>query len=249
MSARPIRAYLVFDSRIIFRERFALFMILALPGVMYGFFAVLFGGDRYSNNSFYDEYTASFAGLILLNIALMNIAPGLTIYRELGFFRRLMVSPLPMSAIWLSAVLRSALLFLLGQAEMLILGYWIFGQVPDAPIIQLLLSVLISMFGLFSMGFLLGSVFRNANSAFNAGILLFQPMLLLSGASFPLTMFPDWIRIVTQLIPMTHVVEVMRLGWRGELFTAAAVWPSTFLLIFGSICAFVAQASFRKASV
>lgn len=249
MNARAIRAYIAFDFRIILRERLVLVLILALPGVMYAFFALLFGGDRYSNNSFYDEYTASFAGLVLLNIALMNIAPGLTIYRELGFFRRLMVSPLPMNAIWLSTILRSALLFLVGQAEMLILGYWIFGRVPDAPLIQLLLSVLISMFGLFSMGFLLGSVFRSANSAFNAGILLFQPMLLLSGASFPLSMFPDWIRFVSQLIPMTHVVETMRLGWRGDLFTADAVWPVTFLAIFGGICALVAQASFRKASV
>jgi ABC-2 type transport system permease protein len=249
MSARPTIAYLVFDSQIILRERMMLFLILALPGVMYAFFALMFGGESYGGKSFYDEYTASFAGLILLNIALMNIAPVLTIYRELGFFRRLMVSPLPMSAIWISAVVRSGALFLIGQAEMLLLGYWLFGRVPGAPVIELLLSVLIAMFGLFSMGFLLGSVFRSANSAFNFGILLFQPMLLLSGASFPMTMFPDWIRFVAQLIPMTHVVETMRLGWRGDLFTADAVWPVTFLVIFGSICAFLAQASFRKASV
>lgn len=249
MSARAIRAYMVFDAQIIFRERTALFMILALPGVMYAFFGLMFGEQEYATNSFFDEYTASFAGLVILNIALMNIAPGLTIYRELGFFRRLMVSPLPMSAIWLSAIARSSLLYFIGQAEMLLLGYLMFDQVPDAPVIQLALSVLLSMYGLFSMGFLLGSVFRSSNASFTAGMLLFQPMLLLSGASFPLSMFPDWIRFISQFIPMTHVVEVMRLGWRGELFTAGAVWPSAFLFIFGSICAYVAQSSFRKASI
>jgi ABC-type polysaccharide/polyol phosphate export permease len=62
-------------------------------------------------------------------------------------------------------------------------------------------------------------------------------------------MFPDWVRFVAQLIPMTHVVEVMRLGWRGDLFTADAIWPVTYLIIFGSICAYVAQVSFRKISV
>jgi ABC-2 type transport system permease protein len=240
---------MVFDAQIIFRERFALFMILVLPGIMYGFFGLMFGNQQYASHSFFEEYTASFAGLVILNIALMNIAPGLTIYRELGFFRRLMVSPLPMSAIWLSAVVRSSVLYFIGQAEMLLLGYWMFGQVPNAPVSQLLLSVLIAMYGLFSMGFLLGSVFRSSNASFTAGIVVFQPMLLLSGASFPLSMFPDWMRFVSQLIPMTHVVEVMRLGWRGELFTAGAIWPVAFLVIFGSICAFVAQRSFRKASV
>lgn len=249
MTLRAIRAYTVFDVQINFRERLALFLILALPGIMYAFFGMMFGKEQYASSSFFDEYTASFAGLILLNIALMNIAPGLTIYRELGFFRRLMVSPLPMSAIWISAVLRSAVLYLIGQGEMLVLGYLMFGQVPHAPVIQLLLSVLVAMFGLFSMGFLLGSVFRSSGASFNAGILLFQPMLLLSGASFPLSMFPDWVRFVTQLIPMTHVVQVMRLGWRGDLFTADAIWPVTYLIIFGSICAYVAQVSFRKISV
>jgi len=249
MNARAIRAYMVFDAQIIFREKTALFMILALPGIMYAFFGLMFGNQQYATNSFFDEYTASFAGLVILNVALMNIAPGLTIYRELGFFRRLMVSPLPMSAIWLSAVARASVLYFIGQAEMLLLGYLMFGELPGAPIIQLLLSVLLAMYGLFSMGFLLGSVFRSSNASFTAGMLLFQPMLLLSGASFPLSMFPDWIRLVSQFIPMTHVVEVMRLGWRGELFTAAAIWPAAFLIIFGSICAYVAQISFRKASI
>ncbi len=249
MNARAIRAYMVFDAKVIFRERLALFMILVLPGIMYAFFALMFGEQEYATHSFFDEYTASFAGLVILNIALMNIAPGLTVYRELGFFRRLMVTPLPMSAIWLSAIGRASVLYLIGHAEMLLLGYLMFGQVPSAAPLQILLSVLLAMYAMFSMGFLLGSVFQSSSASFTAGMLLFQPMLLLSGASFPLSMFPDWIRFVSQLIPMTHVVDVMRLGWRGELFTGEALWPSIFLVIFGSICACVALGSFRKASV
>jgi ABC-2 type transport system permease protein len=251
MTSQAIKSYIKFDFQIISREKLVIALIVLLPGLMYAFFGLMFGGQTYDGgqSTFYDEYTASFSGLILLNVALMNIGPVLTIYREMGFFRRLMVTPLPMSAIWMSTLLRSALIFGIGQAEMLLLGYLMFDRLPDASSLELGIAVIISMWGLFSMGFLIGSVMRSSNAAFNAGILLFQPMLLLSGASFPLSMFPQWMQPLIQLIPMTHVVELLRLAWKGNLFTVPAVWPTVFLVIFGSVCSFIAQQAFRRASI
>lgn len=250
MTAIGLKSYLVFDFKVVYRERLMLLLILLLPALFYAFFGLIFGDASYGpdQTSFYHEYTPSFTGLILLNVALMNVAPVLAIYKELGFFRRLMVTPLDMSAIWLSAILRSFAIFMIGYAEMLLVGYLQFGMLPEASPLQLVTAIAVSSFALFSFGFLLGALLKSANAVFNAGILVFQPMLLLSGASFPLDIFPSWIRIVTELIPMTHVVKILRLAWRNDYLSPEAVWPTVFLLIFGSICAVVARATFRRSA-
>jgi ABC-2 type transport system permease protein len=242
-----LKAYFVFDFRLVFREKLVLFFTLLLPVMMYGFFGLMFGQSSYGpeGSSFYDEYTASFIGLILLNTALMNVGPVLVIYKEMGLFRRLLVTPLDMSAVWLSAVLRAFLIFMIGFVEMIVLGWLMFDQWPTHSVLQLLTGVTVCAFSLFSFGFMLGSLFKTSNAAFNAGIFIFQPMLLLSGASIPLETLPGVVQHISQLVPMTHVVEVLRLAWRGAYFTPDGLLPTAVLLVLGVVCALVARRTFR----
>lgn len=247
MMNTALRAYVGFDFRLAFRDRVFLLMTLGIPAVMYGFFGLLYGHSTYGDQavSYYDEYTPSFIGLVLLNVALMNVAPVLVIYKEQGLFRRLLVTPLDMSAIWLSAVGRGFAIFLVGFVEMLLVGWAMFHTLPKTSLLELLAALAICAYALFSLGFLVGSLVRTANAAFSAGSLLFQPMLLLSGASIPLTQFPVIVQKIALLVPMTHTVNLLRLAWLGELFTQAALVPTLVLLAFGSVCALIARRTFH----
>ena len=247
MSTLAARAYLGFDFRLIFRDRLFLVFTLGIPALMYGFFGLMYGQSTYGEQavSYYDEYTPSFIGLIMLNIALMNVGPVLVIFKEMGLFRRLLVTPLDMSAVWFAAVSRAFVLFGIGFIEMLLVGWFMFQRLPQAPALELLSAIVISAFALFSMGFLIGALFRTANAAFQAGAFLFQPMLLLSGASIPLEQLPAVVQKLALLIPMTHVVEALRLGWRGEFFSQAGLVPTLVLLSIGIGCALIARRAFR----
>ena len=242
-----LRAYVGFDFRLAFRDRMVLLMTLAVPAVMYGFFGLMYGEGVYGAQavSYYDEYTPSFIGLVMLNVALMNVAPVLVIYKEQGLFRRLLVTPLDMGAIWFSAVSRAFSIFLVGLVEMLIVGWLMFHRLPTTSALELLAALTVSAYALFSLGFLIGAVARNANASFSAGGLLFQPMLLLSGASIPLAQFPPIVQKISLIVPMTHVVEALRLGWRGEFFTPAGLPPTLALLAFGTAFALVARRCFH----
>ena len=247
MMNTALRAYFGFDFCLAFRDRLVLVMTLAIPAVMYGFFGLMYGQATYGAQavSYYDEYTPSFIGLVMLNVALMNVAPILVIYKEQGLFRRLLVTPLDMSAVWLSAISRAFVIFMVGYLEIVLIGWLMFNSLPTAPVLQLLSGLVVSTYALFSLGFLVGSLVKHANAAFTAGSLLFQPMLLLSGASIPLNQFPDVVQKIAQVIPMTHVVEVLRLSWRGEYFSPAGLTPTLVLLAMGSICALIARRTFR----
>jgi len=249
VNLRILRAYAGFDLKVILRERVALALILALPAAMYIFFGMIFGAARYGDQriSFYDEYTPSFTALVLLNIGLMNLGPTLAIHRELGFYRRVMVTPVKPSIIWLATVFRATLIYLVGYAGMAMTGWLMFGQVPQSSPLQFGLGFALCCFSLLSMGFMIGTVCKSSAAAINTGIFAFQPMLLLSGASIPLAIMPAWVGYIANLIPMTHVVTIMRLVWRDQLFTQAAIFPAIWLLVFGAVCAIVAKYCFRKA--
>lgn len=240
-------AYTGLDFRLAFRDRWVLLFTLGLPAVMYGFFGMMYGHGTYGEQavSYYDEYTPSFIGLIMLNVALMNVGPVLVIYKETGLFRRLLVTPLDMSSVWLSAISRAFVIFMIGFTEMMLVGWFMFHELPKTSFLELAASIVVCTFGLFSMGFLIGAFFKTANAAFNAGTFIFQPMLLLSGASIPLDQLPAIVQKITVLIPMTHAVEALRLGWRGEFFTPAGLQPTLILLVMGVVCALVARRVFR----
>ena len=60
-----------------------------------------------------------------------------------------------------------------------------------------------------SLGLIIAAV---VNSSQEANILIqivYMPMLLLSGATFPLAFMPNWLQIVTQFIPASYLVSGM----------------------------------------
>jgi lipooligosaccharide transport system permease protein len=75
--------------------------------------------------------------------------------------------------------------------------------------------------------------------SFNFPVFLFvMPMFLFSGTFFPLDVLPRWARLVAEILPLTHVVEVMREACLGRLpprllwdvaYLAAATVPVTWI--------------------
>ncbi|EKE87548.1 ABC transporter permease [Idiomarina xiamenensis] len=251
MLSKKFRAYLVFDSKVYFQEPMVLFFALIFPAAMYLAFGMLFGDSTYGSarNSYYDEYTASFLGIILLNTALFNIAPSLVVYKELGFFRRLMVTPLSINSIVFSTLVKAFIIFILGMVEVFFLGWLMFDRIiPEYPL-QVIFGLAISAFSLFAFGFMLGSLFKRSNSVFSASVLIFQPMLFLSGATIPLETFNQLFLMIAQVIPMYHVVELLRLSWSGQLYSEAAIVPVVVSVVIGVICIFVANRTFEKSAV
>lgn len=188
-------------------------------------------------------------GIILLNTALFNISPSLVVYKELGFFRRLMITPLSINSIVFSTLAKAFIIFVMGMTEVFIIGWFMFDRIMPPFVFQLFLGVIVCAFSLFSFGFMLGSLFKRSNSAFSASVLIFQPMLFLSGASIPLDTFSDTMRMIAQIVPMYHVVELLRLSWSGNLFTEAAIAPVTISCILALICIYVSNKTFEKSAI
>ncbi len=133
------------------------------------------------------------------------------------------VTPAPRSALVLGRVLRDVVVIAVQGTVLCVVGY-LFGL--RAPIVGIVLGVLTAA--------MLGAAFASASYAVALtvksedalapllnGIAL--PLLLLSGILLPIVS-PAWLKDLSDLNPLKHVVDGIRAEFLGELSTATSLW-------------------------
>ncbi|MFP5328618.1 MAG: ABC transporter permease [Alphaproteobacteria bacterium] len=74
----------------------------------------------------------------------------------------------------------------------------------------LILGLLLFIVGSLSLGFLVSTVARNQLQAMQMGFFYFLPSILLSGFLFPFRGMPDWAQWLGSILPVTHMLRVVR---------------------------------------
>ena len=248
MRVANIYAVTALDVKNTARDKTAIFFLLVFPVGFYIFFASFYGAtaSEAASLKYYNTNTPNFSAVLILLIAFLNIAPTVAMAKHMGFLNRLMVTPVKVYELWVGFCLRAMLLFAVGYAVMLLAGFGLFGQLPGANPVQLIIPMLVIGFAMLPAGILIGVLFPAPQRAFTAGMLFMQPLLILSGAGMPREAFPKWAQALSDFVPTTYAVEISRLAWRNEYFTSAAVFPTMVLLVFGVACAFAAAVVFRN---
>jgi ABC-2 type transport system permease protein len=141
-----------------------------------------------------------------------------------GVVERMRVSPASRVSLLLGRVLRDVVVLIV-QAIILVLCAALFGL--HAPLGGIVLGIVV-------VGFL-GAAFSSASYAaalilksedalaplFNG---LFLPILLLSGILLPMSLAPAWLRVVSDVNPMKHVVDGVRALFLGHVATGVVFW-------------------------
>jgi imidazolonepropionase-like amidohydrolase len=96
-----------------------------------------------------------------------------------------------------------------------------------------------------SIGLIIASVVNSAQESIILVQLTYLSMLFLSGATFPPSMFPDWLLIVTQFIPATYLVTGMQ-GLLLKQESLASNWLSVLALLLTAVIGlFISMKIFR----
>jgi ABC-2 type transport system permease protein len=130
--------------------------------------------------------------------------------REFGFLREMLVAPVRRGALVLGKCLGGATIATLQGVIMLALAGLV--HVPYSPILLLTLvsEMALAAFTLTAFGILVASRLQQVES-FQVVIQFFVlPMFFLSGAVFPFTRLPAWLRVLTRLDPLSYAVDPMR---------------------------------------
>ena len=202
------------EARLTWRRPIALIAGVALPV----FLTVVFGElpvFHHTSASFggitpFDAYVPVLAVFSLAMLALLGLPIPLASYRELGILRRLSTTPVPPSWLLAAQGLVQVCIAVAGLAVILVLAVAAFGApVPKSPV-GLLLSVALSIAGLFPIGLMIAAMSKTAGAANVIGRLTFFPLIFFAGLWLPRALMPAVLLDISNYSPLGPAVQAMQ---------------------------------------
>ena len=209
------------------------FMWLLLVGAGYGTIARVDGAPSYQ--------AFVFPGIVVMAALFGAMLTAIsTVYdREFGMLRLMLASPAGLTAVLAGRAVAASAVGIIHGGIVLVsapLFITVTGSQVGSAVAMLVASAAVSSV----LGLVVAAPLRSVeNFAAVVNVVLF-PLLFLSGALYPTTNMPGWLRAAARLNPITYAVDLMRgaLGQPAE-FTA---WHSMAGLVLAIVVAFALAA-------
>ncbi len=240
-----MKAYLALiriELKLALRNRSAMFFNYIFPLVFFFIFATSFHAEQ---GGAIIQIVSMVATIGVIGNGLMGAGMRAVQDRENNILRRYKVTPISPVPLLVSSIVTGLLLYLPCIALMLVLANRIYHMPVPNHLLSMILFISVGIMAFRSIGMIVAAVVNSVQESAIIVQLLYFAMLFLSGASFPISVFPSWLQNVTQFIPATYLVSGLQgILLRGEtLFQNAA--PITALLVTLTVSLFVASKLFR----
>lgn len=236
------KALIDIDLKLALRQRSVIFFNYLFPLIFFFIFAQAMHAERGS------AMTIVIAMVLIIGI-LGNGFFGAGIRavqeREANILRRYKVTPITPAPLLIASVVTGWILYMPNVLLIFGLAHYLYGMPWPDTIWSILLFVSIAIAAFRAIGLILASVTNSMQESQLLVQLVYLPMLFLSGATFPLSMFPPWLLNLTQFVPATYLVT----GVQGMLLRneniATNLQPVGALILTAAVGLFVAFKLFR----
>lgn len=158
------------------------------------------------------DYT--FAGLLGFAIIGMGIFGPVNVFPELkkmGILRRLSTTPLKVWQYFLSTMIGQAVIGLISLGVMFGVAIGVFHLKVVGNYFELAGFLVIGIITILGIGLALGGWAKNERQAAPLANIIVFPMMFLSGTFFPRYIMPDWLQTVSGYLPLTPIIDGIRL--------------------------------------
>ena len=158
------------------------------------------------------DYT--FTGLLafsLMSMGIFGLANQMPTEKQKGNYRRLRAAPFTSGQLIISTAIVYTLVSLASAALMLVVSMLLFKFTMRGDWLLFVPFLTLAAVMMVGLGLIVGAWAKNENQSAPLSNLISFPMMFLSGAFFPSFLFPEWLRSISQCIPMTPVVDGLRL--------------------------------------
>ena len=203
------------ETVLFLREPAAIFFTMVFPLVLLLFVGVAYSGSDDTGTRYIDLYVPQIVATIAVNLGVLGVAINIAECRESGILRRYRLAPVPMWWFWLSQVIVGVLMFAVSAAILLGAVSAGYGVRLDHPV-SFAAVTLLGLAVAFAIGVLLGNLRMPLRSIQIAGTGVFFVMFLGSGAALPRDAFPEWLRLITAVNPMSPIVDASTSAYLGR---------------------------------
>ncbi len=207
------------EAKLYLREPMAAFFTLAFPLMMLFIFGSIYGNEPsewLGGRGSVDVSVPAYMAMIIGTVGLLSIPITVSTYRDTGILRRYKATPLQPHVILIATVLVNFAMTFLGTGLLVIAAKLVYNLRFEGNALLVLASFVLASLSFFSLGFVIASLAPTARVAQAAGMIIFYPMLFLSGAAMPQEGMPESIRAASRFLPLTHVVRLLQGMWFGE---------------------------------
>ncbi len=232
----------VINLKLTFRDRTVLFFNYAFPLIFFFMFAGLFKAER---GGAIVQVLTMVLTIGILGTGFFGAGMRSVQDRELNILRRFKVAPITAVPILISSIVTGLVNYLPGAILMVLLSHFFYGMPFPQRWLSLFAYVSLGVIAFRSIGLIIASVVNSAQESIILIQILYFPMLMLSGATIPLTILPNWLQIFAQFIPSTYLITGMQaiLGRQETLWQN--IWPACALVLTSVLALFVSSKLFR----
>lgn len=191
----------------------------------------------------------------------LHLTSSIVVDRQFGFLREMLVAPVSRTALALGNTVAAALLS--GAQGLLILVLGGLVGVPYDPrmLVELTALVFLTSFTVSAFGVMIAAGVQSIQGYYGVTQLAVMPLILLSGALFPIGNLPGWLSKPMLFNPITYTVDPMRQAVLSRVATSPEVsqlfnpgifwgdWPVPvaveILLVLSAGLAFLGLAALR----
>jgi ABC-2 type transport system permease protein len=243
------RKLFLMQFKLYLREPIAFFFSLAYPALLLLFFGTIYGNDpapEFWGRNFgtVDASVPAYVGIIIGTVALMGIPIDTASNRESGVLRRYRATPLHPLVYLLANVIVYLMITLLGMGILVVVGRLVFGLRMAGSWFSVFVALILSALAFFSAGYLIASMAPTARIAQVVGMVIFFPMMFLSGAGMPLQLLPETLQRVSKFLPLTYVVRLVQGLWFGDPWRT--LWLPVLVLVGMIVIGTTASARFFR---
>jgi ABC-2 type transport system permease protein len=207
---RLFRHELRFQLLLYLRSKELAFFTFLLPLILFVLLGSVYGNDRIERVKGSHFLEAGMLGYGVASTAFAGLAIFMVIRRESGILKRVRATPLSPWA-YLGAVLVSTLIaYALNSGAMIVLGRTLFSVPFPTQWLSLVLTLLLGALAFAAMGLGLTVAVRSAEGASAFVNAAYLPMSFISGSFFSPHAFPQFLRAIADVLPLTYFIRLTR---------------------------------------
>ena len=206
----------------------------------------LIAGNKEAGNSGLTFLSGSYVALSTVGIccsAFMSIPISLVEYRSQGVLRRMYCSPCSPVRLLACDTIASGVMAVISTMILSVTAVFFFGYRMEGNVLLYIFAWLLTMISMFSIGLMIASLCRTVKSMNVVTSLVYFPMLFFSGATVPAEIFPEQLRVFSDILPLGVGINLLKdisLGIYDRMLI-----PVVILIIITVICSFVSVKTFR----
>lgn len=236
------------ETKLLFRNPLAIFFNIAFPTLMLVMYGTIYGNEPtpfFDGLGTIDASISGYVGMVIAVAAILTFPLTLAEYKEYKVYKRFDATPIQKEKIIIIQFFASAILIVVGLALLFMVAYFAYDVNIKGNPLLITSTILLSIVSLFSFGFFLTAISKNLKMSNLLCFASYLTMIFLSGASMPIESFPESMKVISNFLPLTYVVRILKNAFIGS---ALSNYSNDILVvaIFGLVCITLGLIFYRK---